>query len=146
MLAPYIPLRLGEASQEVSTQSAFLKAAIALELLLVNKDSNYISPSITAKLSETVAMLLGATPEKRAELEKLTKKLYSTRSAVAHSGNSSVGWEELSHLLNIGPAAVHTLLGDEDLSKLQSIDEVLALLSRRKYSFVGFKETEDEKA
>lgn len=132
---------IGEASQEASIQSGFLKAAIALELLLVNKDSSHISPSITARLSETVALLLGSTPEKRAELERLTKKLYGIRSAVAHSGASSVGWEDLSHLLNIGRAAVHTLLGDEDLSTLQSIDEVLALLTRRKYSFVGFKES-----
>ena len=132
---------LGRHPKNPQIQSAFLKGAIALELLLVGKDTNFVTQSITARLADTLAILVRSTPEDRFEVERLTKKLYSTRSAVAHSGKSSVGWVDVYQVLSFGREAVYTLLSDEDLRKMQSIDDVIALFARKKYSFTDFKET-----
>ena len=67
----------------------FLNYAIVLEVLIskFEKDSDR---TITDKLAEGVAFLLGKKYEKRREIKKKIKKLYRIRSAIVHGGLDSV--------------------------------------------------------
>jgi hypothetical protein len=82
-----------DALTERALPTAFLKAAVALELLLVKRSRGPDGPSISQCLSAVIGALLGTGSDSRHVLQTV-RHLYGIRSDVAHSGTASVGWRD----------------------------------------------------
>lgn len=82
------------ATMERSISSAFLKAAVALELLLIERKTSKNDVPISARLAGAVARLLGEDKNRRRWYEAEVRRLYKIRSEVAHSGITTVGYED----------------------------------------------------
>ena len=81
---------LGKSKLTISIEDSVLYIAIALECLLSFNESSLISPSKTNSFAEGVAFLIGNSLEERLRIYQDLKKLYGKRSAIVHSGDSSV--------------------------------------------------------
>ncbi|MGE4261445.1 hypothetical protein [Shewanella sp.] len=125
---------IGQSMAEQLPQSAFLKSAIALEVIFTYSEKAIITPSILNQISEGVALILGKSVSERLELESKVKKLYSLRSAIVHSGNKSISESDHQSMLGISRAVVAKLLTSNTLKSIDSIEKMYELLKSTKYS------------
>jgi len=98
-----------------SPEEKFVNLAIALESLLIGKEGKgpyATTGSINQRIGERVAFLLGDDFERRVNLEKTAKQLYSLRSAIVHSGES-VTQENLAQMDNLVVQVVLAFLKHE---------------------------------
>jgi hypothetical protein len=126
---------IGQAYSDLSAPSAFLKAAIALEILFTVQEKTIINASILSQISESVALLLGSTKEDRLKIEAELKRLYGMRSAIAHAGKANVPQEDLLSMLAIPREVVIKLVTSTALRECKSISEIHLHLKGLKYSF-----------
>lgn len=70
---------IGQSMADPSPQSAFIKAAIALEIIFTYNEREIITPSIMNQISESIALILGSSVDKRLEIERSVKKLVSAQ-------------------------------------------------------------------
>jgi hypothetical protein len=115
---------IGQSYSEISPASAFLKSAIALEILFTHDQKTIINSSILSQISENVALLLGDDLETRLGIEREVKKLYSMRSAIAHAGKMEVTQESLLSIFKISRSVVIKLLTNRTLRDLKSISDI----------------------
>jgi hypothetical protein len=83
----------GKSHDTYSAEESFISLAIALEGLLIGPEGKNKTEgwgSITQKLAERVAFLLGSNLESRIRFEKRTKELYKIRSELVHNGETVV--------------------------------------------------------
>jgi hypothetical protein len=125
---------VGQSYAERARPTSFLKAAIALETLFTPKLDEIITPSILSSLSESVAMLLADTAEKRTELDRLVKKLYGKRSSIAHEGSDDVDLMELHEIQAISRGVVLKIFENEELNTLRSVKDLSTLIRQNKYA------------
>lgn len=125
---------IGQSTNKRSSTDAFLKAAIALEVLLTYNEKNPITPSITYRLSESSAMILGKTVNDRIIIEKKIKSLYGQRSAIIHAGNHSVNERDIFHMLSYVRAIIMELLTEPNLVKIKTTQALYEYLREVKYS------------
>ncbi len=126
----------GQAMGDQNAASAFVKGAIALEVLFSANEKGVITPSIMAQIAESCAFLLGTFKWQPWEVEKEVKRLYGIRSAVVHSGKNSVEEKDLNSLLWICRAVLIVLLSDSNLAEIISISQLADYFRHRKYSKV----------
>jgi hypothetical protein len=124
----------GQSYSEVSPASAFLKSAIALEIIFAHNEKTLISASILSQISESVAMLLGKDVEERLEIEATVKKLYSTRSAIAHAGKNQISRSDLHHMFRVTRSVIAKLITGEPFREMTSVAQVHEHLKRCKYA------------
>lgn len=129
---------IGQALAEHDLANACIKAATALEVLF-SQTEGVISPSIVSQLSENCAHILGVNPESAMRTEKLVKDLYGVRSSVVHYGASKVSELEAGKLVGLARSAVSNFIGAQEFREMQSIDEVIAYLKMKKYSWLEQK-------
>lgn len=125
---------IGQSIAEPLPQSAFLKSAIALEIIFTYSEKSIITPSILNQISEGAALLLGGTVEERLEIESKVKKLYGLRSAIVHSGNKNISESDHQNMLGISRSVVAKLLTSEILINIESVEKLYELLKSTKYS------------
>lgn len=125
-----------EAIGDSNAASAFVKAAIALEVLFSNNEKGVITPSIMAQIAEGCAFLLGDSPAGAAEIERSVKRLYGIRSAVVHSGDDSVGKDDLDALIRICRDAVMTLLSSRQFESVEAPEGLAKHFRAKKYASV----------
>ena len=125
---------IGQSMAEQLPQSAFLKSAIALEVIFTFSEKAIITPSILNQISEGVALILGRSVSERLELESKVKKLYGLRSAIVHSGNKSISESDHHSMLGISRAVVAKFLTSNTLKNIDSIEKMYELLKSTKYS------------
>jgi hypothetical protein len=109
----------------------FVSLAIALEILLVGnegRDPKVSWGSITQRLAERCAFLLGADTDERIDREKQVKELYGMRSKIVHEGNP-VSNENLILLDWIAKQSILTFVQRQ----FPSWDEFLKWTKRQKY-------------
>lgn len=124
---------VGQAIAEHSPASAFVKAAIALEVLLSVNEKGVITPSVMAQISESCAHILGGTANSRFETEKTVKRLYGIRSSVVHSGTDTVFNTDLNLFIAIARSVAMKLLGDEAYRDIHSVEQLHEALRRKRY-------------
>lgn len=129
---------LGEAYNELSRASAFLKSAISLEIIFTFNEKSIITPSILSQISESTALLLGESAEERIKIEKLIKTLYAQRSAIAHAGQNNVDEQDLYDLYFAARAVICKILTHIDLNSISSIEQLYDLFKLKKYSSPAF--------
>jgi hypothetical protein len=117
--------------------SAFVKGAIALEVLFSANEKGVITPSIMAQIAESCAFLLGNSKMQPWDVEKEVKRLYGIRSAVVHSGKDFVEDEDLNSLLQICRAVAIVLLSNPDFAEMTSITQLADYFRRWKYVQMG---------
>lgn len=125
---------IGQSYNEISPSSAFLKSAIALEILFTHNEKTLINASILSQISESIALLLGNSLDERLEIESKVKNLYSMRSAIAHAGKTQVAQEDLLTIFHLSRLVVMKIITNQSLKDLKSVSEVHAHLKSCKYS------------
>lgn len=125
----------GQSYSEVSPASAFLKSAIALEIIFAHNEKTLINASILSQISESVAMLLGKDVDDRVEMEATVKKLYSMRSAIAHAGKNQISKSDLHHMFRVTRSVIAKLITSYPFREMTSVSRVHEHLKRCKYSF-----------
>lgn len=125
---------IGQSTNERSSTDAFLKAAIALEVLLTYNDKSPITPSITYRLSENSALILGKKMSDRIKIERKIKSLYSRRSSIVHAGKHSAEEKEIFQMLSYVRAIIMELLTDPELCKIKTTQALYEYLREVKYS------------
>ena len=126
---------LGQALADQNEASAFVKAAIALEVLFIQDQKGPVTSSIMAQISESCAHILGKGMAHRLRIEKEVKKLYGIRSAVVHSGVDQVSGRDLDRFIQLGRSVLLTLLQDSRFSEVTSNQELANFLKTRKYNY-----------
>lgn len=122
----------GISLREENETIAFTEAMFALESLY-KIDDDIMSKSITAQLSEAVALTLGNTLEERIQLEKEIKSFYRDRSKITHSGMMKTS-ANYTRFLTIVYDAIKLFLDVKPYSEMKSIKEFQDLIIRMKYS------------
>lgn len=121
------------ASHENENSIAFLQCFLALEAILLVQDG-FINKSIAAQISEYTAFLLSNDSQKRIVIEKLIKKLYSTRSAIAHGKKKSDIDSDIIKIFFLTRALIIKFLSDENLKKIHKINELCDYITKLKFS------------
>lgn len=130
-----------QAMADLNAASAFVKAAIALEVLFSGNEKGVITPSIMAQIAENCAFLLGNSAASGLELEREVKRLYKIRSSVVHSGKDSVAKEDLDRFIQVCRNSILALLSRKELEGIQSMEAVADHFKTRKYSSLEPTET-----
>lgn len=125
----------GQAYLEKTPSSAFLKSAIALEILFTPDKNTPMSPSIQASISETVAMLCGKNIDERISIEKLVKKLYGIRSSVAHAGRNDIANQDLADIFALTRESIMKIICTPQFYNLYSLEKLREHFKSLRYSF-----------
>jgi len=119
---------------ESSLSSAFMKAAIAIELLFKSDKKAIVTPSIMSQICEGACLLLFDSVDERMHAEKRLKDAYGLRSAIVHSGSERVDHESYRYILMILRMLVITMLTDPRLASFSRLEEIGDYIKRVKYS------------
>jgi len=107
-----------DAIVEPEASSRFLKFCVALEALLIDRETD----AIATKLAQSVAVLLADDTEARLRYDALTREIYDTRSRIAHEGKD---------------ARVRRLMGDVHRIAAASILSVAGLAYEKQFTSAG---------
>jgi hypothetical protein len=129
-----------EAIGDANAASAFVKAAIALEVLFSITEKGVITPSIMAQIAESCAFILGDSPTSSAKVEHEVKRLYGVRSAIVHSGKDSVETQDLNALIQTCRDVVLVLLSRKEFENIDSMTMLAEQLKSKKYASVKASE------
>ncbi len=122
----------GISLREENETIAFTEAMFALESLY-KFDDDIMSKSVTAQLSEAVALTLRKTLEERIQLEKDIKSFYRDRSKITHTGMMKTS-ANYSSFVKIVYDAIKLFLDVKPYSEMKSIKELQDLIIRMKYT------------
>lgn len=125
---------LGQAHGESSRAVAFLKGAIALEIVFTHSEKTIINASILSQISESIALLIATEAGERRDVESRMKKLYAQRSAIAHSGDSDVSERDLVELMMVGRSVIKRLITSHNLLAIKTVQELYDHMKSVKYS------------
>jgi len=125
-----------QAMSDANAASAFVKAAIALEVLFSANEKGVITPSIMAQIAESCAFVLGDSAASATEMEREVKRLYGIRSAVVHSGKDSVASRDLNAFIQICRNVVIALLSSKELEDIASMEKLAEHFKAKKYASI----------
>jgi hypothetical protein len=130
---------IGQSLADPSPPSAFIKAAIALEIIFTPSQKAIITPSIVNQISESIALILGSSVDERLKTEKRVKDLYELRSTIVHSGNKDINQADYKTLLEIARSVIIRILTSDKLNSVDSVEALYNILKKFKYSGGGGK-------
>lgn len=107
---------------------SYLHYVLALESLFTSDNP---SEGITATISDSVAFLLSNRSEKRTELKRKVKKVYSVRSSIAHGASHTVGEEDLDYVAGLTEVCIRVII--ERLGSIKTREELTAVIEKLKY-------------
>ncbi|MED4052296.1 hypothetical protein [Priestia megaterium] len=126
---------IGKGLRDKESTRVLVQYVFALEALLQfqQKDS-MVSPSITYKMAELSAFIIGEEYEDRSEIEKMVKLVYGKRSAIAHGGSHEVDELIIYKALWLIRNLIMILVVNEELKDSKTIQEVDKWVKKQKYS------------
>lgn len=124
---------VGQSIAEKVSSSAFIKAAIALEVLFTPEKGNF-APSIVFQITENVTLLLGEDEASRTRLEREFKRLYEIRSNIAHAGKTDIERADLVSIQEMARRVIFKLLTAPSIKDCATPDELSKVLKKLKYS------------
>lgn len=128
---------VGQALIDPAIENAFLKVAIALEIIFTYQENTIITPSILHRISESVAMLLGQAKSDRLQIEKNMKRLYGVRSAIVHAGRKGLSQEDYYELLDYTRTIILDFFRKDRLRECTSVADLHNLIRGVKYTAPG---------
>jgi len=102
-------------------EEAFLHYAIALETIMLGTQK---SKEIGRKLRMRTALLAEDTPEKRAEIKKEIKDLYSIRSKIVHSGHYEVTDADVEKIRLLAIICIMRILTEKPFTSMTEEQEI----------------------
>ena len=124
---------VGQSIAEKVPSSAFLKAAIALEVLFTPEKGQF-APSIVFQITENVTLLLGKDRESRINGEKEFKHLYEIRSGIAHAGRTEIAQEDLTSIQEMARQVIFKLLTSPAVKDCTTSEQLGVVLKALKYN------------
>ena len=133
---------VGTAISENSDLSSYIQCFFAIETLLKFKNrEGFITPSVSYKISEYAAFILGEnsqpnTVDKKSYRKKIfndMKELYRTRSRIAHGSIHSINKAELAKVYSFAYKIIFTILQNQELLKLNSDKELQEWIEDKKF-------------
>jgi hypothetical protein len=134
----------GQAMGDPNAASAFVKAAIALEVLFSANEKGAVTSSFMAQIADSCAFLLARSAANAVEIEREVKRLYGIRSAVVHSGADSVSVNDLSSLIRLAREAVITLLSGKEFEGIDSMAKLGEYFKSKKFESLGIQAFESK--
>ncbi|MNO41868.1 hypothetical protein D3C76_320470 [compost metagenome] len=126
---------IGKGLNEQSLSNSFVQYMFALESLFnLQSKGSLVTPSIANQLSEFTAFVLGKNLADRLEINRIVKRMYDKRSAIAHGRSNSVTQEDVRDAYWILKDAIIRLLTDEELSVIGNIDGLKGWVENKKFS------------
>jgi hypothetical protein len=125
---------VGESYGEHVASSAFIRAAIALEILFNEQKNEFLTKGIAAQISESVALLLGHDLESKMALEQQLRKLYSIRSGIAHAGKNDISQSDLDAIQSLARQSVIRVMVDPAFKDVHKASDMTLLFKKLKYS------------
>lgn len=125
---------VGESASSEDERNSLIYSCIALETLLSSDERSLYQRSIGDKVSSLLAFIVATTPETRLETIKLTKNVYSMRSALVHGGNTKItnSYVKLNTFLRM---AIAELLNSQRFSQVKTIDDLNKMLTLAQVSY-----------
>ncbi|MDP1879981.1 MAG: HEPN domain-containing protein [Parachlamydiaceae bacterium] len=125
---------VGKAVQEIDKSKSLVQFIFAIEAMLQPDKREFVSPSIVSQLSEWSAFIINDEKEKRKEIAKYFKDLYSIRSAIAHGASKEVSMDSLQIALQIIKLIILAFLTQEPYKNMQKFDELQNVMTDLKFS------------
>jgi hypothetical protein len=122
----------GLSVHETVPEIAYFLCVSAFETLFQKEIDKYVNSSIAQQILEAFCFLIADECKRRETFEQM-RSLYGKRSAVAHGGKTEVSKQEVELVRNYLRVAVIKLVNDPILSKLKTIDDVSALILKKKF-------------
>ena len=119
---------IGQSIMDRSIQSAFVKAAISIEVLMGPKRSEKYE-SLAKYIANRLNLVLHY-DDSLPNITKIFETLYEIRSAIAHAGKENVKQSDYFDLLWIARRTVFKLISDPLLRTRDSIESVITELER----------------
>jgi hypothetical protein len=125
---------IGRSLRNSDINMAFLQMLFSLESLLVLDQKEFLSESITAKLSDTVAYVLSNDLTKRIEIAKQMKVFYDLRSKIVHFGSENISLSEFYSLFVLCKNVIISFFRVEELKEIKSNNDLIRWFNLRRYS------------
>lgn len=125
---------IGRGLQESNISNSFLFFIFSIESLVQYDDHPIINSSIMSSISDNVAFILSNNTGERQETAKKIKKLYVSRSKIAHGGNSRLNPEDVKEAYLYAIKLVRTFLTQKPYTDFQSIDNLKDHINNLKFS------------
>jgi len=109
-----------DAIVEPEPNSRFLKFCVALEALLIDRETD----AIATKLAQSVAVLLADDTEARLRYDALTREIYNTRSRIAHEGKDARARRLMGDVHRIAAASILSVAGLAYEKQFTSADDL----------------------
>jgi hypothetical protein len=109
-----------DAIVEPEASSRFLKFCVALEALLIDRETD----AIATKLAQSVAVLLADNTEARLSYDALTREIYDTRSRIAHEGKDARVRRLMAAVHRIAAASILSVAGLAYEKQFTSADDL----------------------
>lgn len=123
----------GHAAMEHNKVNKFLQYIFAMEIALYNNYGGIITSSIANQISELSAFIINKDVEKRKEIFKDMKTVYSKRSAVVHSGNNNLNDTIFVKAKGLIYTLIYSILNNDSLMKLNNVNELYEWMLNQKF-------------
>lgn len=124
---------IGKGILENDRAKSFIQFAFAIESML-QQSKEFISPSITSYIADSLAFLLEKDVTKRKEIVKNVKKIYKKRSSIAHGGNTEITQTDIIDILNLSMRMIDEIVNNPLIVKMKKKEELNTYLDNLKYS------------
>jgi hypothetical protein len=125
---------IGKARRDRDDAKAFVQAVFALEALMQYQPKGVlVSPSLTYRMAETSAYLLGGSPTERKQIADDVDEVYKARSSIVHYGSTTVSADLYGKAVGLGASLIKKLLTDPEFAPLRSAGDLSDWVQSRKY-------------
>ena len=126
-------LAIGESAMTYDLRNSVIYSCVALETLLSFDEGSLFRSSIGEQISEALAFIVGSDADYRMAIYRLTKKIYSFRSALVHGGKKMITDEyiTLNHLVR---QAIALIMNDEKYENIKKVQELYDFIKKMKFT------------
>ena len=125
----------GKGARDFDPAKAFVQFMFGIESLLTFQGQGVlVTPSVASKIAEFTAFILGTDFESRQGYYSTLSRLYSKRSAIAHSGSSNVLPSDVQECFDVLRMLINNLLTSPELREMQSVSKLREWVEHEKYS------------
>lgn len=125
----------GKANNEKDISKAFIQYIIALESLLQHQKKNeLVSPSITNRMAELSAFIIGQSLQDKIDIERKVKGLYGLRSQIAHGVDVEVTNTDINNAWWLLYSLIHIFLNEKPFINFEKIDDLNQWILTERYS------------
>jgi hypothetical protein len=119
---------IGTAMDEEYDCDKFLKFAVALECLLAKRNEEISTP-----LAERCTFILSENKEERRDLYKMVKRLYNTRSEIAHKGKVEIEKDQLNKIKWVSISCLMSFCENINKYKWQDFEDLDNWIQEKKF-------------